>query len=51
MTLKGNLCGPGCAGHKVTVHVAIHGNLDRLGDRELALMGCSGRLLGITIGA
>lgn len=39
MTLKGDLGSPGSTRDKVSMHVAVHGNLNLLVQRELSLVG------------
>lgn len=51
MTLEGNLRSTSSTSHKIAMHIAINRNLNRLGDRELALMGGSWGLVDVTAGA
>jgi hypothetical protein len=49
MTLQSNLRGTSGTSHEITVHVPVNRYLNRLSDRELALMSGTRRFLRITI--
>lgn len=50
MALESNLGSTGSTSYQITVHIAVYGDLDRLIDRKLTLMGSARSLLCITIG-